>query len=139
MLLLFFNFLTRGLFSPLLPLIEHDFGISHAKASRLFLILQIGFSGSMVFSGYVSKTLHHRGLILLYESLLGLALVACALSNTFLLFRISIFFLGISAGLYAPSGLASLTSLVHQRHWGKAMGIHELPALEDTADNRSLR
>jgi NNP family nitrate/nitrite transporter-like MFS transporter len=33
---------------------------------------------------------------------------------------------GLSAGLYVPSGLTTITSIVSQRHWGKALGIHEL-------------
>jgi NNP family nitrate/nitrite transporter-like MFS transporter len=33
---------------------------------------------------------------------------------------------GISAGLYLPSGIATLTGLVNKENWGKAMAIHEL-------------
>ena len=35
-------------------------------------------------------------------------------------------FLGLTAGIYLPSGLATLTSIVKPRHWGKALAIHEL-------------
>jgi NNP family nitrate/nitrite transporter-like MFS transporter len=34
--------------------------------------------------------------------------------------------LGLVAGFYLPSGIATLTSLVHPKHWGKAIAIHEL-------------
>ena len=34
--------------------------------------------------------------------------------------------LGMAAGLYLPSGIATLTTLVDMRHWGKAIAIHEL-------------
>jgi NNP family nitrate/nitrite transporter-like MFS transporter len=34
--------------------------------------------------------------------------------------------LGAGAGLYLPSGIATLTGLVAPRHWGKAIAIHEL-------------
>jgi NNP family nitrate/nitrite transporter-like MFS transporter len=33
---------------------------------------------------------------------------------------------GVSAGFYLPSGIATLTELTSQKHWGKAMAIHEL-------------
>jgi NNP family nitrate/nitrite transporter-like MFS transporter len=36
------------------------------------------------------------------------------------------FLLGISAGIYLPSGVTTVTSLVDPRHWGKAIAIHEL-------------
>ena len=40
--------------------------------------------------------------------------------------RLGLFMLGLAAGLYLPSGMATLTSIVDSRHWGKAIAIHEL-------------
>jgi NNP family nitrate/nitrite transporter-like MFS transporter len=37
-----------------------------------------------------------------------------------------LFFVGMAAGLYLPSAIATLTSLVPSHHWGKAIAIHEL-------------
>ena len=34
--------------------------------------------------------------------------------------------LGLAAGLYMPSAIATITALVDQRHWGKAIAVHEL-------------
>jgi len=34
--------------------------------------------------------------------------------------------LGMAAGLYLPSGIATLTSAVKVKHWGKAIAIHEM-------------
>jgi len=34
--------------------------------------------------------------------------------------------LGMAAGIYLPSGIATLTSLIDARHWGKGIAIHEL-------------
>jgi len=34
--------------------------------------------------------------------------------------------MGMAAGPYMPSGLATLTTLFQYRHWGKALAIHEL-------------
>ncbi len=34
--------------------------------------------------------------------------------------------IGMAAGLYLPSGLATLTAIIAPRHWGKALAIHEL-------------
>ena len=125
-LMVFFNFLSRGLFAPLLPIIEEEFAISHAAAGSLFLIMSVGFSGMMILSGFPAKLLTHRGMIIFYELFLGGALFLCALSNSFRFFQFSVFLVGVSAGLYAPSGLASITSYIKKDHWGKAMGIHEL-------------
>jgi len=35
-------------------------------------------------------------------------------------------FVGMAAGFYLPSGIATLTELVRPEHWGKALAIHEL-------------
>jgi NNP family nitrate/nitrite transporter-like MFS transporter len=40
--------------------------------------------------------------------------------------RLGLFMVGMAAGLYLPSAIAILTSLVPSRHWGKAIAIHEL-------------
>jgi NNP family nitrate/nitrite transporter-like MFS transporter len=34
--------------------------------------------------------------------------------------------LGLSAGLYLPSGIATLTDMVSSKHWGKAIAVDEL-------------
>ena len=90
-LMVFFNFLSRGLFAPLLPIIEEEFAISHAAAGSLFLIMSVGFSGMMILSGFPAKLLTHRGMIIFYELFLGGALFLCALSNSFRLFQFSVF------------------------------------------------
>ncbi|MFO7729619.1 MAG: MFS transporter [Spirochaetia bacterium] len=125
MLMVLYNFLSRGVFSPLLPILETEFGVSHGRSSSLFLIMSLSMSSSMVFSGFISKQLQHRGVILLYEFMLGFSLILCASSNSFLLIQLSAGVLGLSAGLYAPSGLASVTNLASRQHWGKAISLHE--------------
>jgi len=34
--------------------------------------------------------------------------------------------LGLSGGLYLPSGIATLTSMITPAHWGKALAVHEM-------------
>jgi NNP family nitrate/nitrite transporter-like MFS transporter len=40
--------------------------------------------------------------------------------------RVGLIFVGMAAGLYLPSGIATVTELVSPEHWGKAIAIHEL-------------
>ncbi len=126
MLMLFYNFISRGIFSPLLPVFEGEFGISHGQAASLFLIISLSMSASMVLSGFASERLTHRGTIIVYQLMLGLSLALCALSPNFLAIQLAVGLLGLSAGLYAPSGVATVTTLAKEEHWGKALGIHEL-------------
>ena len=57
------------------------------------------------------------------SSKLGLGV---SLTNDLRGVRLGLFLLGIAAGIYLPSGIATLTSLISTRHWGKAIAIHEL-------------
>jgi NNP family nitrate/nitrite transporter-like MFS transporter len=56
----------------------------------------------------------------------GLSLMAVAGSRTLTEMHLALLCLGMSAGLYLPSGMASLTEAVLVKNWGKAIAIHEL-------------
>jgi NNP family nitrate/nitrite transporter-like MFS transporter len=40
--------------------------------------------------------------------------------------RLGLFSLGFAGGLYIPSAIATITSLIERPHWGKAIAVHEL-------------
>ena len=40
--------------------------------------------------------------------------------------RCGFFALGFACGLYMPSAIATITSLIDRQHWGKAIAVHEL-------------
>jgi NNP family nitrate/nitrite transporter-like MFS transporter len=56
----------------------------------------------------------------------GIALLGVALSGTFWAVGAGLMSLGIAAGLYLPSAVATITALTDQQHWGKAIAVHEL-------------
>ena len=122
----FLNFIARIIPAPLLPAIEGDLAISHSQAGSLFLIISSGYFFTLVGSGFVSARLTHRLTIVLSAVALGLALMATALSNGLGSLRLGLLLTGMASGLYLPSGIAIITALVDQRHWGKAIAVHEL-------------
>ena len=126
--IVFINLLSRTIFSPLLPIIETDLRISHGESGSFFLFISLGYCLSMLFSGFVSKILNHRGTILLSCIAVGCALFFVAVSYNLQGFRLSLFFLGIGIGFYFPSGITTITELVEKRHWGKALSFHEAGA-----------
>ena len=121
----FLTFVARIIPAPLLPSIEKDLGVTHAEAGSLFLFISLGYFITLLGSGFVSSRLMHRQTIVLSVTTLGLALGAVVLGQRLWSIRLGLFFVGMAAGLYLPSGLATLTSLVHTKHWGKAIAIHE--------------
>lgn len=126
----FLNFLSRTVFSPLLPRLEVDFSIDHLKASYLFMFLASGYFIALWNSGAVSGRIgHKRTLILSAIGVAGCVFCAAVVSphpTTYLLFAASAFGIGIAAGLYLPSGIATLTSITPQKDWGKALAVHEV-------------
>ena len=123
--ILFFTFLSRVVFSPLLVLIEEELHLSHAKSGSLFLLISIGFAPVMLGSGFVSQRLTHRGTILLSSITCGLAVLVIAFSHSLLGIQIGMVVLGMGSGLYFPSAMATMTRLIKPEHWGKAISLHE--------------
>ena len=120
------NFIGRIIIAPLLPAIEADLSLSHVQAGSLILITTVGYFVTVMGSGLVSSHISHRNTIILSAFAAALTLIWVSLSNSFSSLRGSLLLLGLATGFYLPSGIATLTSLVPAKHWGKALAIHEL-------------
>lgn len=125
-IIFYLNFLSRIILAPLLPNIEQDLNITHGEAGALFLMISLGYFPSLMGSGFVSSKFTHRTTISLSAICLGISLVLMSQCNSLRAIYISLLLLGISAGLYLPSGMASLTAIFDSGHWGKAFGVHEM-------------
>ena len=122
----FLNFLARIILAPLMPAVERDMNIGHDEAGSLFLLISLGYCVGLLASGFVSSRLSHRKTIFLSSIAVGLGLMIVSISHNLWAIRSGLIFLGMAAGFYLPSGMATLTELVHPEHWGKAIAIHEL-------------
>lgn len=122
----FVTFIARIVLAPLMPGVESDLNISHAEAGSLFLTISLGYFISLLGSGFISFRLTHKQTIILSGLTLGLALIATSFSSGMWSMRLGVFMLGIAAGPYLPSGIATLTTLFQSRQWGRAIAIHEL-------------
>lgn len=122
----YLNFTSRVMLAPLLPIIEQDLGIGHGGAGSLFLYIAVGYGMGLLGSGFVTSRLSHRLTIAWAIMMVGLALLAVSWSTSIGGMRISLVIIGIFAGFYVPSGIATLTDLTSQEHWGRALAIHEL-------------
>ena len=122
----FLNFISRIIPGPLMPAIENDIGVSHSEAGSLFLFISLGYFVTLIGSGFVSSRIAHRGTIILSAISTGLALLFISLCNSLSEIHLGMLALGMAAGFYLPSGIATLTTLINFRHWGKAIAIHEL-------------
>jgi NNP family nitrate/nitrite transporter-like MFS transporter len=122
----FLNFIARVIFSPLLPTIEKELAISHGQAGFFFFLISAGYLSGLLGSGFLSSRSSHRLTILVSGTGVGAALLVLSTSSSLWSMRAGLSALGFAAGLYMPSAIATITALVDQRHWGKAIAIHEL-------------
>lgn len=125
-IIFFLNFTSRVVLSPLLPILEPELGMGHGKAGSLFLLIQTGYCVGLLVSGFISWRLNHRRTILLSSLSLGIVLLGTARSTSLSALRVGLVLIGTTAGLYLPSGIATITREVRQEHWGKALALHEL-------------
>jgi NNP family nitrate/nitrite transporter-like MFS transporter len=125
-LLFLLNFISRIILSPLLPTVERELGISHSQAGFLFFLISVGYLIGLLGSGFVVSRCTHRKVITISAAGVGVALIGVALSVTFWAVGAGLMTLGITAGLYLPSAVATITALTDQQHWGKAIAVHEL-------------
>jgi len=121
-----FNFLARFIWGPLLPAIEKDLGISHTAAGSLFVYLTIGYFIGVFVSGYVSFKFNHQKTIVFSSFACGLSLIAASLATSVVLLKMLLILIGTTAGLYLPTGIASLTYGLKSRDFGKAFAVHEI-------------
>ncbi len=120
------NFISRVIFSPLLPKIQQDMGLDHAVAGSLFLVMSSGYFLSILFSGSVSSRLGHKRTIVASTVGAGLMLILIGFCPTIDSVRIGLFCLGYAAGLYLQSGLATISRLVSLPYMARGVAVHEL-------------
>jgi NNP family nitrate/nitrite transporter-like MFS transporter len=77
-------------------------------------------------SGVLTSRSSHRLAISASLAGVGIALLTIAAATSLWLIECGLMVLGFAAGFYLPSAIATITSLVDKRHWGKAIAIHEL-------------
>jgi NNP family nitrate/nitrite transporter-like MFS transporter len=122
----YLNFISRIALAPLLPVVEPDLGIGHGEAGALFFYIASGYAAGLLGSGFVSSILVHRQTIALSAIMVGLATLATSGATSIIGIHTGLFFVGLFAGFYLPSGIATLTEIFPRELWGRAIAIHEL-------------
>jgi NNP family nitrate/nitrite transporter-like MFS transporter len=120
------NFISRIILSPLLPTIERELAISHSQAGFLFFLTSGGYLAGLLSSGLLAAHTTHRFAIIASAIGVGLAMLTVAFAASLTLLGIALVGVGLAAGLYMPSAIATITSLIDRAHWGKAIAVHEL-------------
>lgn len=132
LLLLFFlwflNFVGRTMFAPVLPLIEDEYLISHAKASSIFIFQAIGYGTSMFFSGLFSGVFGYKKSIALSLIVSAFAFLLVPFAKVFNALYVLSFIIGMATGMYIPAVIPLITHYFEENIWGKAIAIHDSAA-----------
>ena len=124
----FMNVAMRTVLSPLLPLIEDEFRVTHAQAGSIFTFMAFGYGFSMLFAGLFASRLGCKKTVLL-SLLIALAVyILLPLAKQFSYFYLLGFILGIASGLYLPAIIPLITEYFEERMWGRAIAVHESAA-----------
>jgi MFS transporter, NNP family, nitrate/nitrite transporter len=121
----FFNFLSRIVLGPLLPAVENDLGIDHSQSGGLFFFLSAGYCLGLAGSGFISSKINYRRTIITSCSVMGGTLLLIASGTSLTAMSAALLLLGLATGIYLPAGVATISTCVDARNWGKAFAIHE--------------
>jgi len=122
----FLNFMARVVLAPLLVTVEQDLGITHGQAGGLFMFISLGYGVGLLISGLISSRITHRRTIVVSSVIMGLALSLTAFSRGLTELRLGLLITGVGAGIYLPSAMPTITTIVAPLSWGKALAVHEL-------------
>lgn len=121
----FVNFSGRTLFSPILPLMEDEFGVTHARAASIFTFITFGYALGLFCAGMVSGRLGSKRTILaaLFVETCMFGLISTV--ATFNLLYVATFILSFALGLHLPTIIPMITEYYEERVWGKVIAIQE--------------
>src|SRR5512136_157505 len=124
----FLNFVGRTILSPVLPLIEDEFLISHAKASSIFIFLSVGYGISIFFSGLLSGIFGYRKSIVASLLVTALMFFLIPFVKVFTALYAFAFIIGVATGIYIPAVIPLITSYYDEKMWSKTIAIHDSSA-----------
>jgi predicted MFS family arabinose efflux permease len=124
-LLFFLTFLSRFIFSPLMPAISADIGLSTAGAGMIFFLGSVGSLAGALLSGWLSSKIDHRGNLILATLVTGISLGVCFVARAPWVLEAVIIVLGFCAGLNQPSVTATVAAMVSRQDWGKALSVQQ--------------
>ena len=124
----YLNFSSRAVLSPLMPIIEDEFSISHALAGSIFTFVAIGFTITLLLTALLAARIGYKKCIALGFLILAVSMFGLKCATTFPFLALIAFSIGLGAGVYLPSAIPLLTEIFEPKNWGKAIALHDTGA-----------
>lgn len=122
----FFSMGGRVIFSPLMPYLQDALSISLSTAGTLFLLVNVGFSVVMMFSGFLAARIGHGNTIVFALASIALGLFITGSAGNAIVLAFGMIFIGSGAGTYAPSGIAMINTKISVEKRSMAFSFHEI-------------
>lgn len=122
----FFTMASRAIFSPLMPSLQSDMGITLSMAGALFLLVSVSYAAAMLFSGFLAARIGHGKTIVVALLAISLGLLITAVAAGVVLLAIGMLFIGAGSGAYPPSGLVMINTRISIQRRSTAFAIHEI-------------
>ncbi len=127
-LLWFLNFTGRTIFSPILPLLEDEFHVTHARASSIAALVSAGYACSLFFSGVFSSLFGSKKAIVVSLMVTTCIYLSMPFVKSFNALSVLGFILGMTTGMYLPNIIPIITEYYSERVWGRVISIHDSAA-----------
>jgi MFS transporter, NNP family, nitrate/nitrite transporter len=124
----FFNVSGRLIFTPILPLIEDEFMLTHFKATSIFVSQSIGYALGTIFSGFYSGRIGFKKTIVFSFGMLACTSFLVPFTRVFSLFYPILFIVGFSAGTYIPAIMPLIREHFAEKNLGKIISIYDSAA-----------
>ena len=121
----FLVMVVRMIVGPLLPLIEDEFVIRHAKATVLVSLFALGGATSTFASGIVSGKIGYKKSILICLTASVVLFLLIPHAQAFAQLAVLLFVLGVVWGIYFPCVIPIVTSHYAPPVWGRALAIQD--------------
>jgi MFS family permease len=112
------------LFPTLFGDLQRTFHVSFLDVVAAINVLYLVFGLAAIPAGWLADRVGSRTMLLVSAGGCGVALSLVAAAQTFTTLSAALVLLGVSAGIYHPSGLSLLSRGVASREQGRAIGIH---------------
>ena len=124
----FMNIGMRAVFSPILPIIEDEFAITHARAGGIYMLQSAGYAVSIFFAGLYAGAFGYKKSIVFCLFLGAAACFLVPFARTISTLCALACLSGVAAGIYLPSAIPLITDYFTERQWGKSIAIHDSAA-----------
>ncbi|MEE4166478.1 MAG: MFS transporter [Desulfocapsaceae bacterium] len=122
----FFSMASRAIFSPLMPSLQNEMGVTLSLAGTLFLLISSSYAAAMMFSGFLAARIGHGMTIVAAMACISLGLLVSAAAPGIMILALGMLFIGAGAGTYPPSGMVMINTKISVRRRSTALSFHEI-------------